>query len=127
MTSKLEIKIIDFLKKRIPAVVGIYIYGSYAANEMTPESDIDIAFFAEEKITPVEKWKIQEKLAALLDLDVDLVDLKEATTILRSEVVEKGILIYSANKYKMDHFEMTTYSMYADLNETRVDILNDYK
>lgn len=121
-----EIQIIEFLKKRIPKLIGIYIFGSYADNTANRESDIDIAFLSFEKIGAVEKWKIQEELASLLDIDVDLVDLKDATVVLRAEVVENGKLIFSADKYQVDYFEMTTYSMYADLNETRADIINDY-
>ncbi len=99
-------------------MVGIYIFGSYADNTATRESDIDIAFLTFEKITSVEKWKVQEELASILDNDIDLVDLKDATVILRAEVVEKGKLIYSFDSYQIDYFEMTTYSMYADLNGT---------
>jgi hypothetical protein len=78
-------------------------------------------------ILTLQKWKIQEELASILDNDVDLVDLKDATIVLRAEVVEKGKLIYSADTYQVDYFEMTTYSMYAGLNESRADILKEYK
>jgi predicted nucleotidyltransferase len=122
-----EIQIIDFLENKFPELSGIYIYGSYAINQENQESDIDIAFLTEEKITTVEKWKIQEELAAKLDKDVDLVDLKNASVVLRKEIIEKGKLIYSTNQYKVESFEMTTLSMYIDLNETRKNILNDYR
>jgi len=118
--------IIEFLEKNIKGVFAIYIYGSYATNSANAESDIDIAFLTEEKITPVEKWKIQEALAAKMDKNIDLVDLKDASVVLKKEVVEKGKLIYSSDKYKTEYFEMTTISMYLDLNETRKHILNDY-
>jgi uncharacterized protein len=106
-------------------LLGIYIFGSFADNRLTPESDIDIAFLTWEKISAVEKWKIQEEMASLLDIDIDLVDLKDASVVLRAEVVENGTRIYTENKYECDNFEVTTYSMYADLNETRKDMLND--
>ncbi|SHI72542.1 Predicted nucleotidyltransferase [Tangfeifania diversioriginum] len=122
-----ERKITNFLKKAIPGLLGIYIFGSFAENRLTPDSDIDIAFLTWEKISTVEKWKIQEELASLLDIDIDLVDLKDASVVLRAEVVENGERIYTENEYECDNFEVTTYSMYADLNETRKDILNEYK
>ena len=127
MKQQIEIKIIDFIRKKISDVISIYIFGSFAANQETPTSDLDIAYLATNKIDSVKKWEIQEELASLLDIDVDLVDLQEASVILRTEVIEKGKLIFSNDKYETDYFEMTTYSMYADLNESRVDILNDYK
>lgn len=127
MKRQIEIKIIDFIRKNISDIISIYIFGSYAANQQTPTSDLDIAYLATNKTDSVEKWEIQENLASLLNIDVDLVDLQETSVILRTEVIEKGKLIFSSNKYKTDYFEMTTYSMYADLNESRADILNDYK
>ena len=120
-----EKKITEFLKKKIPGLLGVYIYGSFAENRLRPDSDIDIAFLTWEKISAVEKWKIQEELASLLVIDIDLVDLKDASVVLRAEVVENGTRIYTENEYECDNFEVTTYSMYADLNETRKDILND--
>lgn len=127
MKKETEIQIIELLKKRIPELIGIYVFGSYADNSATPRSDIDLAFLTFSKIQEVEKWKIQEELASLVDCDIDLIDLKDATSILRIEVIENGKLIYCANKYEVDYFEMTSYSMYADLNESRMDILNDYR
>jgi len=51
--------------------------------------------------------------------------LKDASVVLRAEVVGNGTRIYTKNEYECDNFEVTTYSIYADLNETRKDILND--
>jgi predicted nucleotidyltransferase len=127
LKKKTEILITDFLKDHIPGIIAIYIFGSMADNSATQESDIDIAFLTFQKISAVEKWKIQEELASKLNQDVDLIDLKDATTILRTEVIEKGKLIFSGDSYQVNHFEMITYSMYADLNESRQDILTDYK
>jgi len=127
LKKKTEILIAEYLKDQIPGLIAIYIFGSMADNSATPGSDIDIAFLTFQKISAVEKWKIQEELASKLNQDVDLIDLKDATTILQTEVIEKGILIYSGDSYQVNHFEMITYSMYADLNESRQDILNDYK
>ena len=92
-----------------------------------PESDVDAAFLSEAQITNVAKWKIQEKLAAALNKDVYLVNLKDSSVVLRKGIVENGQLLYSSDQYKTEPFEMTTLSMYLDLNETQKNILNDYK
>ena len=122
-----EIKIVDFLRKKIKNLFGLYLFGSYATEMHTSQSDLDIAFLTSEKISAVDRWKIQEELASLIDNDIDLVDLKEASVILRTEVVENGKRIYTENAYECDSFEMITYSMYADLNESRMYILQDIK
>lgn len=127
MGNRLEIQIIEKLKREISGLLGIYLFGSYVDNSMMRESDIDIAFLTSANISKVEKWRIQENLAAELDRNIDLVDLREASVVLRSEIVEKGKRIYSSDVFACENFEVTTYSLYSDLNETRIDILNDYK
>lgn len=127
MNKEIEKQVVDLLIKKIPDLQGIYIFGSYVSKTMTLESDIDIAFLSFKKISPVEKWKIQEELASILNINIDLVDLKDASVVLRSEVIENGIRIFSGDAYECDNFEVTTYSMYADLNESRIHILNDFK
>ncbi|MCA1760218.1 MAG: nucleotidyltransferase domain-containing protein [Bacteroidales bacterium] len=122
-----EIKIVDFLRKKFKNLFGLYLFGSYVTELHTSQSDLDIAFLTSEKISAVERWKIQEELASLLDKDIDLVDLKEVSVVLRAEVVENGKRIYTGNAYECDSFEMVTYSMYADLNESRMYILKDIK
>lgn len=119
--------ITDFINGKIPGILGLYLFGSFAEHTETSNSDIDIAFLTYSKISNLERWKIQEALASLLDKDVDLVDLKDATTILRAEVVEKGIRFFTANTYECDYFEMVTYSMYADLNESRMEMVEELK
>lgn len=127
MGNQIEIQIIEKLRKEIPDLQGVYLFGSYVDNSMRPESDIDIAFLTSANISKVEKWRIQESLASVLDRNIDLVDLNEASVILRTEIVEKGKRIYTANVFACESFEVTTYSLYSDLNENRIDILNDYK
>lgn len=127
LDKKSEIRIVEFLRQKIKNLSGLYLFGSYATEMHTSRSDLDIAFLTSEKISAVDRWKIQEELASLIDIDIDLVDLKEASVILRAEVVENGKRIYTENAYECDNFEMVTYSMYADLNESRMDILNDMK
>ena len=86
---------------------------------------LTLHFLNNKKNPTVEKWSIQEELTSFLNTDIDLVDLKDATVILRVEVVENGIRIYSVAPFKYDNFETTTYSLFSDLNESRIDIIND--
>jgi uncharacterized protein len=126
-TEEAEKIINKFLTEKIPSITGIYLFGSYAVELATSASDIDIAILTNENLPAVHKWNIQEELASILDKDVDLVDLKDASVILRVEVIDNGRRIFTGNHYECDNFETTTYSMYADLNEIRMDILNDIK
>lgn len=75
MNNKLNVSIkatiTNFLIDQIPGLIGTYVFGSYADNTANSNSDIDIGFLTFEKISSVEKWKIQEALASKLDKDID--------------------------------------------------------
>jgi predicted nucleotidyltransferase len=97
--------------------------------EERPDSDWDIAFLTDHdtKIDPVERWKVQEKLAALLGEDVDLVDLQAASTVMRFEVITTSKRIYCTDEYYCGVFEMLTFSYHQWLNENRKFILEDIR
>jgi predicted nucleotidyltransferase len=118
-------RIIKKLQQKIEGLAGVYLFGSYADGMVNPQSDLDIAFLTSQKIPHLLRWEIQEDLASILDTDVDLIDIKDASVILRTEIIENGILIHAGNLLECEKFETVTYSMYADLNEARIDIIND--
>lgn len=74
----------------------IYLYGSQASGDSTPESDIDIAFFDENfKDTYLIKEEV-EKLSTLLKIDI--VNLANTEERFKQRVMETGKVLYSANK-----------------------------
>ena len=99
LAKQSEIKIVNFLRIKIKNLAGLYLFGSFATEMHTSQSDLDIAFLTPEKTSAIERWKIQEELASIIDKDIDLVDLKEASVVLRSEVVENGKRIYPGNTH----------------------------
>jgi len=120
-------KIIDFLTTYIKDIDAIYIFGSYASDNFTSQSDIDIAFLNKKSLTPIEIWDISSTLSNLLMIDVDLIDLKNTNTVFRFEIIHKGIKIYEADKKTVEKFEDLTYSFYLELNELRASIIEDLK
>jgi len=68
---------------------------------------------------------LQERLADQLHSDVDLVDLRAASTVMRAQVLASDRVLYEADTNVRQRFEMHALSMYADLNETRAAILKD--
>jgi hypothetical protein len=54
---------------------------------------------------------------------VDLVDLRSATTVMASQIVTTGVLLYDGDPAARGRFEDYVYSAYARLNEERRGIL----
>jgi predicted nucleotidyltransferase len=112
---------------RVHGMVALYLFGSRARGDGAADSDIDLAVLAQNRLDPIERWKLQEDLAALAHRNVDLVDLRQASTVMRVEVLRDAILLLDAQPSARNAFEAFALSAYARLNEERREILNDIR
>jgi uncharacterized protein len=69
--SEINLNIINYLRPYRPERIGIF--GSYARNEETTESDIDILVKFKETLSLFDLAKIHRELSQILGKDVDLV------------------------------------------------------
>ncbi len=120
-------KLIDVVRKAVPNLIALYRFGSQAAGEARPESDVDLAILAAEPCAPQRLLELREELAALLHRDVDLVDLRTASTVLRMQVLAHGECLDSECDLAREQFEDMVYASYARLNEERRGILDDIR
>lgn len=128
-TEKMLRKSVKILKESISNLHLLYLFGSHASGDSTDQSDLDLAFLSDHPLDSLERFNLQEKLASELGMDVDLVDLKQADTVFKTEIISKGRIIYQSAKAKKgqipERFEMEVLSSYARLNEERAGILQD--
>ncbi|GKW23593.1 nucleotidyltransferase domain-containing protein [Pectobacterium polonicum] len=118
-------EIVSTLKKQIPDIRMVYLFGSQATGNARADSDIDIAIMATRTLAPVERWELSNQLAKAMGRDVDLVDLLQASTVLKMEIVRNGKLLYDAET-AAGEFEMITLSMYQHLQKERADIIRSF-
>ena len=106
-------------------VLGIYLFGSWSLGSQHEDSDIDLALLSKHKLPETKIWALAQTLAAKYSRDVDLVDLHQASTVMRMQVISKGQRIYCSNERSCETFEDFVFSDYARLNEERAGILED--
>jgi len=117
---------LDVLRRRLQLdgdLVAVWLFGSAARDEMRADSDVDLAFLARRRLDPVAVFDAAQDLAIALGRDVDLVDLAQAPTVLRAQVVGRGRRLFASDATAADSFEMYTLSDYARLNEERREVL----
>lgn len=122
-----EQRIAAYLTGRLRGLRAAYLFGSRVTDQSRPDSDYDIAVLAESPLSGRLKLELTEALADQLGNDVDLVDLSTASTVLRSQIVGTGKLLYTSSDSERQMFEDFVYSDYARLNEERAGILADVK
>lgn len=113
----------DTLIKKVNPVF-IIVFGSYAKNSTHKNSDIDIAYYSEDQtLSTYEIFQLAQELADILKIEVDLINIRTASTVFKAQIYTTGTIIYSTNDILIKNLQMTALSMYAKLNEERENIL----
>lgn len=115
--------IIEHLRAAVPTVALIYLFGSRASDRDRNSSDFDVAFLADQSPAAAERFEIAQALACRLNQDVDLIDLGQASDVVKVQVIGKGRVLFSSSRNRRLEFEMYALSNYARLNEERAPIL----
>jgi len=116
-------------RRQIAALLGelepavIYLFGSYGTVREHPGSDLDLAVLPKSTIAPLVCFTTANRLANLLGVAVDLIDLSRASTVLAKEVIRTGTPLVVVDPAACQSFEMRTLADYARLNEERAPIL----
>jgi predicted nucleotidyltransferase len=119
--------VIQRVKEAVPGLIAVYRFGSQAQGTARPESDVDLAVLAQQALSPATRLALREDLSLLMRRDVDLIDLRQASTVLRMQVVSTGECLFSADDRRREQFETMVYTSYARLNEERRGILDDIR
>jgi predicted nucleotidyltransferase len=121
--------IVEFFRKKMPFVKGIYLFGSQADGTANSQSDYDVAFLNEHTVAKdsLRDFNLGLELGSLLKASVDLVDLQYASTDFRFIIVSTGERIYCADELFCDTFDMVSYSMYQSFEEERKSIFEEIK
>lgn len=108
-------------------IQGVVLYGSQATGTATSTSDIDLAVLLnpDAEFSPETFWDLGQEVARKLMIDVDLVDLRAATTVLQKEIVVDGLWLRKDDEFACDLFETHVISMYQQLQYDRKEILED--
>jgi predicted nucleotidyltransferase len=99
----------------LPDAAAVYVFGSFAEGRQRGDSDLDLAVLSEQPLDPLRRLTVQRELGAVLDRDVDLIDLHRASTVLRQEVVTRGRALFKRDALFALDFEARTLGDYADL------------
>lgn len=121
---KVQTEIVNFLTKKVSPYL-VYIFGSTIKGTSNKNSDIDIAYISDQDFNEYEIFMLAQGLAEKINIDVDLIDLKKASTVFQVQIVSTGKAIYCLDNKKRMDYEMKALKMYAKLNEERQYIIDN--
>jgi predicted nucleotidyltransferase len=120
-------QLVQLILNTWPDTQAIYLFGSWGTEYERPESDVDIAVLLPapqaKKAGSLILTDLHYALQSLLNREVDLINLRQAPTVLQKEVVMAGRRIYCISGIVVDEFELLVLALYQKLNEERAGIL----
>jgi Nucleotidyltransferase domain. len=126
----MQAKITQVILAHYPHTQAIYLFGSYGTEQAWPNSDVDIALLLPatqaKAIGNLALSDLHLALADLLGKRVDLINLRQVSTVFQMQIITAGRQIFCANAYAAAEFEMLTFSFYQKLNEERREILAEF-
>ncbi len=111
------------LTREFPGLVAAYRFGSTVSGQTHRESDVDVAILADAPIGATRLFDAKVYLEETARTTIDLVDLLAASTVLRMQVISRGVPIVVREERLRAQFEDYVFSSYARLNEERRDII----
>lgn len=103
----------------IPHLFAIYVFGSFGTKYERKDSDVDLAVLAQQPTDPVVLWNLAQEIAIAIDRDVDLIDLKNASTVFRHVIISSGTRFYTKDETYAAFVENSYNSMYLRFKDDR--------
>jgi predicted nucleotidyltransferase len=117
----------DALLAALPDVWAIYVYGSFARGDEWPNSDVDLAVLLPADRQIEDLLGLMSEVSLRTQRDVDLVDLRKVSDVLRREVFEDGRTLFISQPDAVLAWEASAMSRYARHREETRDIMEDFR
>jgi uncharacterized protein len=82
--------IVDILQAGVPELLAVYAFGSRIEGTAAARSDLDLAVLVAGYADPVALWRVAADVAETAGCEVDLLDLRAASTVMQYQVITTG-------------------------------------
>ena len=117
-----RIAILQKYLSALPILSTAWVFGSVVRGTARANSDIDIAVMFHEKCSDTERFdsrlKLMNDLSALVNYDVDVIDIEATPLFLQHQVRKGGILIVDKERKRRIEFDVRSRREYFDMKPT---------
>jgi uncharacterized protein len=112
------------LHAAFPDALAFYAFGSRVQGTARPDSDLDLAVLVPGYADPLALWSLAAELSVQAGCDVDLLDLRAASTVMQYQVLTTGARLW-AQEPDAGLFECYVMSEKLELDQARAGLLAD--
>jgi predicted nucleotidyltransferase len=116
--------IVGQLQTQLPGLLAIYAFGSRVQGNANAGSDLDLAVLVAGYAPPLRLWALANALAELAGCEVDLLDLRAASTVMQYQVIATGERWWAADVQSV-LYEAMILSERTELERARAGLLGD--
>ena len=118
--------IVSRLRALFPNALGIYAFGSQVQGTARPDSDLDLAILVAGYAEPLALWDAAQALSDHLDMPIDLLDLRAASTVMQHQILTTGERLWGDDP-QAGLFECFVLTEKLRLDVTRRGLLEDIR
>ena len=107
-----------------PDLLGIYAFGSRTTRQAHADSDLDLAILLAGYADPLRLWESAQALASTLDYDVDLLDMRAASSVMQHQILTTGECWWRKDP-QAGLFEAAALTEKLHFDQARTALLND--
>ena len=116
--------ILNLVQSRFPRLLALYAFGSRVTGGATAESDLDLAILVDGPVDSYSTFLLAGKIAECAGLEVDLVDLRAASTVMQHQIITTGERLWQRDS-RAALYEATILNMKTALDEARAGLIGD--
>jgi uncharacterized protein len=112
------------LEARVPHLLAVLVFGSFAKGRVRSDSDLDLAFLPKEPLDMKILWELNSDLSIAAGREVNLIDLSnpKVSSVLKFEVIKGGKLIYCPDRSMILDMKCRFIEQFHDLCIARTEI-----
>lgn len=118
--------IVELLQRRLPGLMAVYAFGSRIDGTAGADSDLDLAVLVAGYADPLTLFGLAGELADVTGCDVDLLDLRAASTVMQYRVITTGERWWASDT-RAGLFEAAVLSEKTALDTARAGLLDDIR
>jgi uncharacterized protein len=103
-------------------IVLVFLFGSFVRGDITSFSDLDIAIYFTGTVDFYRINDLREDISEMLGIEVDIVVLNTASSVIKMQVLKKGTLLINKDQRAYNEIFVNTVKEYDDLKRTRKEI-----
>jgi len=119
-----EALVISTILATFPNALAIYVFGSRANGTSNSKSDLDLAVLVAGYADPMQLWNLSNNLAEIAGCDVDLLDMRAASTVMQYQILQTGHRLW-ASQLEADLFECFVLNEKLNFDQARAGLLAD--